>query len=499
MDEVGERTGFVSGNKNNSKKKLIMILIGVLVVIAVIVIIVTASLISTRSQSSSDADLISNYQSSITMQNLMEHLNIFEEIAYEFNGSRSVLNGYNASADYVVKLLKENTNYNVTIQTFPVTTYSLLEPYLIQIVTLNQTLIDGTDFYSLGGYGGLVNVTNVTLKVAANLGCEASDYAEIPPQSVILVKRGVCNFFDKIQLAANVSGIAVLIYNDGTTPEREGPFSGNPGNAPLPSFGISFSLGTLLSELENPTLNLFIKTVANITITRNIIAETPNGDENNIIVVGSHLDSVPAGPGINDNGSGSSTNLELALQLYKINFPNKNKIRFAWWGAEEIGLLGSIYYVNSLSTAQLNQIALNLNFDMLGSPNFVYGIYNGSGAAENIRQASEKIQSFFESYFSGQSLPYELEPFTGRSDYGPFIENGIPACGLAAGADEIKTVEERSKYGGLAETPLDPCYHQSCDTVENINTQCLFTMGQAAAYTLGTLALQQDLKTFLIS
>jgi len=111
----------------------------------------------------------------------------------------------------------------------------------------------------------------------------------------------------------------------------------------------------------------------------------------------------------------------------------------------------------------------------------------------------KKFRVFFESYFSGQSLPYELEPFTGRSDYGPFIENGIPACGLAAGADEIKTVEERSKYGGLAETPLDPCYHQSCDTVENINTQCLFTMGQAAAYTLGTLALQQDLKTFLIS
>jgi len=351
----------------------------------------------------------------------------------------------------------------------------------------------------MGGYAGLIN-SIFDLRAVANLGCNPTDYAGLPAKAVLLVKRGVCTFREKTDLAAAALASAILIYNDGTSPQREGIFGGDVGeNSSIPTFSMTYLLGSTLADLPNITVSLYVNAIAQFVTTRNIIADTIDGDPNNIIVVGSHLDSVPPGPGINDNGSGSSLNLELALQLFNTKFPTRNKIRFAWWGAEELGLLGSEFYVAHLSAAERNQIALNLNFDMLGSPNFIYGIYNGSGAAANISQASVTIQDVFISYFTQNSLPFDLTPFSGRSDYGPFIANNIPAGGLFTGADEMKSVEQRSKYGGLVNVPLDPCYHQSCDTVENIDQEALSTMSQAAVFTLGTLALQENLRNYLIS
>jgi Zn-dependent M28 family amino/carboxypeptidase len=218
-------------------------------------------------------------------------------------------------------------------------------------------------------------------------------------------------------------------------------------------------------------------------VTSNIFAETISAQTDNVVVVGSHLDSVPAGAGINDNGSGSAVNLELALTLSQCLVNPINRVRFAWWAAEELGLLGSRHYVDDLvknNPSGLADIILNLNFDMIGSPNFFYGIYNGSGAAPEIRQRSVLIQNQFEAAVSRQNKPYDLTPFSGRSDYGPFIENGVAAGGLFSGAEEVKNAAGRSKFTGIANTAYDPCYHDYCDSFENINVEGLTTLANAA-------------------
>jgi Peptidase family M28 len=225
--------------------------------------------------------------------------------------------------------------------------------------------------------------------------------------------------------------------------------------------------------------------------TRNVIAETPGGRADNVVMLGAHLDSVTAGPGINDNGTGSATLLELALQL--AGHPVKNKVRLAWWSAEEFGLLGSEFYVSQLSLEQQLDIALYLNFDMLGSPNFARFIYDGDdsdavGAGPG-PYGSAQIEDVFAAYFDGRGLPHEGTDFTGRSDYGPFIAVGIPAGGLFTGAEGRKTAEQAARYGGTAGQPFDSCYHQSCDTLGNVNRTILDQNADAVAWATGIFAV----------
>ena len=172
-------------------------------------------------------------------------------------------------------------------------------------------------------------------------------------------------------------------------------------------------------------LSLRSVTSIKVSITTNILVDTPTGDPSQTIVTGSHLDSVPAGPGINDNGSGSAANLEMALDFARNNVKPVNRVRFAWWAAEELGLQGSTYYVNHLAQTNLTElenIALNVNYDMLGSPNFFRGIYNGTEAAEAIKPQCETIMNLYIEFFISNNITWSLTAFTGRSDYGPFLE-----------------------------------------------------------------------------
>ena len=188
------------------------------------------------------------------------------------------------------------------------------------------------------------------------------------------------------------------------------------------------------------------------------------------------------GPGINDNGSGTSTILEIAEQLKALGYTKKlqRQVRFAFWGAEEPGLLGSQYYVDHLTEAQKAKIYANLNFDMVGSPNYVRFVYDGDGSASEPAgpPGSDAIEDIFTSYFDSQNLASEPTAFDGRSDYGPFIAEGIPAGGLFSGAEGIKTAEEAAIYGGTAGEPYDACYHQACDTINNLNTKALVRVGR---------------------
>ena len=216
----------------------------------------------------------------------------------------------------------------------------------------------------------------------------------------------------------------------------------------------------------------------------NIIADTAGGRGDWVIVVGGHLDSVPEAPGINDNGSGVATILEIALQMAELEVELVNKVRFAFWGAEELGLHGSRFYVDNLSEQELNNIALNLNFDMIGSPNYVRFVYDGDGSDTGVGgpRGSGNIEQTFLDYFADQGLPVEPTAMDGRSDYWPFINVGIPAGGLFTGAEGIKTEEQVEIYGGIAGEPYDAYYHTPADDLNNVNIDVLDQMADAAAH-----------------
>jgi Zn-dependent M28 family amino/carboxypeptidase len=264
---------------------------------------------------------------------------------------------------------------------------------------------------------------------------------------------------------------------------------GTPG-INVPVIGISLALGEELAQIAGLEVHLVTNTVSEFRTTRNVIAETPTGDPNRVIVVGAHLDSVTAGPGINDNGSGSGTILEVAEVFAQQVRENRNKLRFMWYGAEELNLLGSAFYVNSLSQAERNKIELMLNFDMIGSPNFVRFVYDGNnsafppgtGGVQAGPTGSGAIEQVFLDYFASQGLANAPTPFNGRSDYGPFIGVGIPAGGLFTGAEGIKTLAQAEVYGGTAGQQYDPCYHQACDTFDNNSNTALDQMSDAVAH-----------------
>jgi aminopeptidase S len=211
----------------------------------------------------------------------------------------------------------------------------------------------------------------------------------------------------------------------------------------------------------------------------NLIADWPGGDTNQVVMSGSHLDSVTAGAGINDNGSGSAAVLETALAVSRAGYQPTKHLRFAWWGAEELGMVGSRSYVNGLSTASRSRISGYLNFDMIGSPNPGYFVYDDDPA----------IEKTFKAYYAGLGVPTEIETEgDGRSDHAPFKNAGVPVGGLFSGADYTKTAAQAAKWGGTSGLAFDRCYHSSCDTTANINDTALDRNSDAVAYAVWELS-----------
>ena len=206
-----------------------------------------------------------------------------------------------------------------------------------------------------------------------------------------------------------------------------------------------------------------------------MLAERTGTNDDNVVMAGGHLDSVSAGPGINDNGSGSAVLLEAAQQLAHVKL--QNTVRLAWWSAEESGLVGSTNYVNSLSQEEKDRIALYLNFDMVGSPNYIFMTQDADQssfeAPVDVPEGSIAIEDLFESFYTLKGEPYDDAAFDGRSDYQAFILNDIPAGGLFTGAEVPKTAEQQAIWGGTVGAQFDPCYHQACDTFANNNDHAL--------------------------
>ena len=442
----------------------------------------------------------------IQLPRLMTHLEELARIAASAGGSRSVENGHNASVDYVVGVLRAQApSLRVWTQPFQADMYKTVVPPTLAMIPYANAFVLGVDFQPFHGFVGAEDLTaDVVVPAGCDLGCNATDFAGFVPGTIALIKRGGCAFDTKVGHAVAAGAAGVLVYNDGTSADRIGPFRGRLTSQPVPSFALSFATGMLLRR-AGAIARMAEETTSYTVTTLNVLAETSGGDPTSVVTVGMHLDSVPEGPGINDDGTGTATGLEIAIAVHRAGaaLGLRNRVRFAWWGAEEIGLLGSKHYVSHLNATNrtaLGHIALNLDFDMLGSPNWHLGVYDGRNAAvPEIRNASGVIQDIFTRYFDahGYADAWTLGPFDGRSDYAPFTWAGIPAGGIYAGAEKIKTVAQRADVGGLANAPYDPCYHLACDTVANVDHTVFELMAKAAADAVETTAAHPRLRAWL--
>ena len=426
------------------------------------------------------------FRKAVTLACIREHQDALQEIADDNAGTRSSgTPGYRASADYVAERL-EAAGYDATLQPFPFAFYRQLAPSTFERVSPQPiTYTEGSAAdYTPMTYSGSGDVT-ATVSTVGGLGCNAADFAGFPAGNIALISRGTCTFATKAANAQGAGARAVVIYNN-----IEGPLNGTLGapNFTIPVLGTTQAIGLTNAALVpgGLTFHVATSTDSETRTTWNVIAETASG---------AHLDSVLPGPGINDNGSGSAAILEIAEVFAAQNRTARNKLRFMWYGAEEFNLLGSQFYVNSLSQAERDKIMAMVNFDMVGSPNYVRFVYDGDnsafpvgpGAAEG-PPGSAYLETLFVDYFNAVGLANDPTPFSGRSDYGPFIAVGIPAGGLFTGAEGIKTAAQAATYGGTAGVAYDPCYHQACDTFANNSNTGLDQMSDAAAHVILTLS-----------
>ncbi|KAF1965356.1 peptidase [Bimuria novae-zelandiae CBS 107.79] len=422
----------------------------------------------------------------IKLKDLLAGAQKLQDFANANGGNRAFGGGgHNATVDWLYKTLKATGYYNVIKQPFV---------ELFTAATIDFS-VNGVEYpASYMTYSPSGNATAPLVPVA-NIGCDAADYPAKVSGNIALISRGTCPFSQKATLAKAAGAVGAVVYNN-----VPGPLGGTLGGVGdyVAIVGITQEVGTTLLDLVaagEVTATLDVNAIAENRTTYNVIAETKTGDKNNVLVLGGHTDSVFAGPGINDDGSGTVGVLAVAKALTKYKI--KNAVRFGFWSAEEFGLLGSYHYLKTLngtisgSAREVAKIRAYLNFDMIASPNYVLGIYDGDGSAFNLTgpTGSDTIEKDFEDFFKKKGVPSVPSIFSGRSDYAAFLQNGIPSGGLFTGAEELKTEEEAALFGGTAGTSLDPNYHQAGDTVENLSKEAFLLNSQSIANSVAKYAL----------
>jgi hypothetical protein len=454
----------------------------------------------------------------VTLEGVREHQAALQKIADNssdpvYPGTRAAGTvGYDRSVEYVAGLLRK-AGYVVTLDPVDIT---FNFPAQLRQLTPAPPADYETGVFTGSGSGTVeagqvipVDI-NISGDRASTSGCEAADFAGIDwsgPADIALVQRGTCFFGTKAYYADQAGAEAVIIFNQGNTPDREAlivadatsvdpPIPGAPGPVThtIPVVGASFADGVALAR---PGSTAFVKVLpAETRSDFNVIAELPGKNTNNVVMAGAHLDSVIEGPGINDNGSGSAALLETALNM--ANLKPENTLRFGWWAGEEQGLVGSADYVAGLSQAERDRIALYMNYDMVGSPNYIFMVYDADESTfpapegVTIPPGSAAIEDLYESYYTAIGEPYDDTEFSGRSDYEAFILAGIPSSGLFTGAEEIKTPEQQAIWGGEVGQQFDPCYHEACDTYENVDLHALEVNSDLIAFAMLTFAYSTE-------
>jgi Zn-dependent M28 family amino/carboxypeptidase len=437
------------------------------------------------------------------------------------NGTRATATqGHEDSVKYVEQQLATAGGYwRVYEQPFSAEIFEeLAAPTLTSVPSPSPVWTAGTDFATMdaSGSGALSGAPLVSIDFAeptttastSNAGCETTDFPAALTGKVALIQRGTCDFGLKAKNAQDRGALGVIIFNEGTigAPDRNGLVNGTIGGygVTIPVLEATYAAGRFLHDAyvqgKNPTVSMSATTRNRVLQTRNVIAETTAGRTDRTIISGAHLDSVPEGPGINDDGSGTATQIEVALQMAKLKIQPRNQVRFIWFSGEEQGLFGSTYYADQLTKTQRADTAAMLDFDMLASPNYALQIYDGDGSEFGVEgpNGSGIVEGVFQKFYDARGLYTERIPFDGRSDYDEFTVVGIPAGGIAAGAEVHKTPFQKLQWGGTVSDGLagqfDPCYHLACDSYgvnghpDNINNTALDINSDAVAHAVLTFA-----------
>jgi Zn-dependent M28 family amino/carboxypeptidase len=437
----------------------------------------------------------------VSVPNILEHSIALEAIGKLNDDTREVFgSGYQESLDYVVSTLRASGyNPKITPFNFPFweeTQAPVLnmvaptpkpyragnadsDPATVDFITMANSPTKELTAAPVFPVGGIVDPP--TPEPSSASGCADADYAGVSGK-VALVQRGTCPFVEKWERAQAAGATAVIIYNEGNNVGRQNPqFVDNQPSpaATIPAVIASYTLGNDFLQAykrnQNPTVTLKVYGKFTDRFLNQVIAETKGGDPDHVVVVGAHLDSVPEGPGINDDGSGTALLLAQAQELASGKYNLRQKIRFGWWGAEEEGLVGSTYYAHNLTQKQVDKIDVMLDYDMLASANYARLVYDGDGSETTDGEqnpagpeGSGKVEQVFDDWFRSNGQQSERIPFDGRSDYVGFTDRGIPAGGVFAGAEAPKTLQQEAMYGGTAGAWLDPCYHQLCDNLSTV-------------------------------
>ena len=451
-----------------------------------------ATLVFAPAASAVDDVNTSKLRKGLTTGGTLEHMRTFQRLANANDGNRAASTpGYLASLEYVEKRLKR-AGYKPKRVPFEFARWEQNGPALLQRegsppYAEGDPAVGGGD-YIVAQFAGSGNVTApiVTTGTAelppsggagighrrlrgVRLGRQGPDRQDRADPARHLRVRGQ----DRPGRAARRRGGARVQRRRDPDREEPLPIGANPFTA-IPVAMVSNDVGEALYTAGAVNVTFNLSTTTTEVTEYNLTADTKSGDKERTIVVGGHLDSVEEGPGINDNGSGTGAILEMAEEIAQLKQKPRNRIRFAFWGAEESGLIGSTEYVQQLiDNGKIDDVEANLNFDMLGSPNFVRFVYDGdnsTGEGDVGPPGSAEIEQVFLDYFDSVGLPVEPTAFDGRSDYGPFIapEAFVPAGGLFSGAEGVKTAEQAAIYGGAAGSWYDPCYHQACDTFSTV-------------------------------
>jgi aminopeptidase S len=288
------------------------------------------------------------------------------------------------------------------------------------------------------------------------------------------------------QLVTSVSGAGAMTHIDALQRIADG----NGGNRATPGPGYDASVDYVAGVLRDAGFDVTTPTFTlsrrgQETQVRNVIAQTRTGTPDHVVMAGAHLDSVPEGPGINDNGSGVATLLEIATRMGG-SPPITNSVRFGFWGAEEISLNGSTAYVESLSPQEREALGLYINLDMVASPNAGYFVQGGAGGrgSRSGPPGSATVGRVLLEEMTAKGVAAELTRFTGDSDYAPFIEADIPSGGVLAGDGENMTPEQAQTWGGETGQRFDVCYHSACDRAATLDRTALDDFTDAIAGTI---------------
>jgi Zn-dependent M28 family amino/carboxypeptidase len=438
-------------------------------------------------------DLSRDLATKVTGDRMFTHLHALQDIANANKGNRAEgTPGYDASVEYVAKALRSK-GFDVSTPQFD-RLYTISPGKPAVTVAGRSYQVDQASLLLRTPPGGL---TGQPVRPTQPAGCAAGDYpAAVPTGAIAVVDDSRCSVVDK-QNTAVARGAAALIVVSAPNGQGAPATLFNPGyfkQLTVPVAVVGANGGAALARATAPVR--LVLDAENIKITsRNVLAQTKTGSSNDVVMVGARLDSPHDSPGINDNGSGVAAVLETALQLGPLP-PVTNAVRFVFWGAEEDGLNGAMDYVFGMDSDQLNEIAMYLDFAMLGSPNAGFFTDDGdqSGppapgvAFSDVPEGSAGIERTLAGYlYLAGKRPADMA-LNPTSDYHPFMVAGVPIGGITTGASQLKTTVQSRLWGGQAGIPFDPNYQSARDTVDNVNREALGVMGSSAAFAVGSYA-----------